>query len=151
MKWNTILVPLDFSSDSEAALAAALEIAKSFDAKLHLLHVFAFPTYVGTPWGYAYPPGAFSDARLRASELLGEWQARADAEHVASTTQSEEGHPSEVIVEIAEKLPADLIVMGTRGLTGIKHVLLGSVAERTLRHAPCPVLTVKADDGRVAD
>jgi nucleotide-binding universal stress UspA family protein len=46
-------------------------------------------------------------------------------------------------VELAEKLPADLIVMGTRGLSGLKHVLLGSVAERTIRHAPCPVLTVK--------
>jgi nucleotide-binding universal stress UspA family protein len=56
-----------------------------------------------------------------------------------------EGSPSEVIVTMAKQCAADLIVMGTRGLTGLKHVALGSVAERTIRAAPCPVLAVKAD------
>ena len=84
MQWNTILVPLDFSQDSEAALRAAIEYAKTFNAKLHLLHVFEYPTYIGTPWGYAYPPGAFSDARLHASELLSEWQAKVTAESVVA-------------------------------------------------------------------
>ena len=53
--------------------------------------------------------------------------------------------PSEAISSAAQELGADLIVMGTRGLTGLKHVMLGSVAERTIRIAPCPVLTVKAE------
>ena len=58
---------------------------------------------------------------------------------------------SEAVVKLAEDQGADLIVMGTRGLTGIKHVLLGSVAERTLRHATCPVLTVKDADDETAE
>ena len=92
MDWKTILVALDFSEDSEAALRAAIDFAKTFDAKLHLLHAFEYPTYIGTPWGYAYPPGAFSDARLRASELLNQWRGKAAAEGVETSIQSEEGH-----------------------------------------------------------
>ena len=61
------------------------------------------------------------------------------------TSELMEGPPSECIVKCAEHENADLIVMGTRGLTGLKHVFLGSVAERTLRHATCPVMTVKSD------
>ena len=145
MHWNTILVPLDFSEDSDAALAAAVELAREVGARLHLLHSFEYPSYIGTPWGYSFPAGVFSEARSRASELLQERQEKVKTEGVAASFQACEGAPSEVIVEIAKTLPADLIVMGTRGLTGMKHVLLGSVAERTLRHAPCPVMTVKAD------
>ena len=144
MQWKTILVPMDFSEDSEAALGAAVEFAKTTGARLILLHAFEFPTYIGTPWGFSFPPGAFSEARVRASELLAERNEKVLAEGVQSTTEAREGPPSEVIVEVAESLSADLIVMGTRGLTGIKHVLLGSTAERTLRYAPCPVMTVKA-------
>ncbi len=145
MHWNTILVPMDFSEDSEAALAAAIELARDVGARLHLLHSFEYPSYIGTPWGYSFPAGVFSDVRNRASELLAERQEKVKAEGVPVSFQACEGPPSEVIVEIAKTLPADLIVMGTRGLTGVKHVLLGSVAERTLRHAPCPVMTVKTD------
>lgn len=144
MQWTTILVPMDFSEDSDAALDTAVDLARSFGARIHLLHAFEYPTYIGTPWGYSFPPGAFSEARVRASELLQERQEKVDAEGVPATFQACEGSPSEMIVEVAEQLPADLIVMGTRGLTGVKHVLLGSVAERTLRYAPCPVMTVKA-------
>ncbi len=144
MQWKTILVPMDFSDDSEAALGAAVDLAKTLGARIHLLHAFEFPTYLGTPWGYSFPPGILSEAQTRASELLRERQEKFEAEGIRSSFEAREGFPSEVIVEVAECLPADLIVMGTRGLTGFKHVLLGSVAERTLRHAPCPVLTVKA-------
>lgn len=136
---------MDFSEDSEVALRAAMDLAKSFGAAIHLLHAFEFPTYIGTPWGYSFPPGVFSEARVHASELLGERKGKVEAEGIAVTIQADEGSPSEVIVKAAEGLPADLIVIGTRGLTGVKHVLLGSVAERVLRHAPCPVMTVKAN------
>jgi universal stress protein A len=71
------------------------------------------------------------------------------AKRLAQTSVSVETHvsahdPVSAILELTRSLPVDLVVMGTRGLTGIKHVLLGSVAERTVRLAPCPVLTVKA-------
>lgn len=144
MHWRMILVPTDFSEDSEAALQTAVELAKSFGASLHLLHAFEYPTYVGTPWGYSFPPDAFNDARVRVSEMLAERQEKVKAEGVTITIEVEIGSPSEVITHVAERIDANLIVMGTRGLTGVKHVVLGSAAERTLRHAPCPVMTVKA-------
>jgi universal stress protein E len=65
-------------------------------------------------------------------------------EGIAATPHLSEGPAAPAIVGLAERLGADLIVMGTRGHTGLRHVLLGSVAERTLRHAPCSVMTVKA-------
>ena len=145
MQWRKILVPMDFSEDSEAALSTAVGLAKSFGSTIHLLHAFEYPTYIGTPWGYSFPPGAFDEARVRASELLAQCQQKVEADGVKATTEAEEGRPSEVIVAVAKRVSADLIVMGTRGLTGVKHVILGSVAERTLRHAPCPVMTVKAE------
>jgi nucleotide-binding universal stress UspA family protein len=66
---------------------------------------------------------------------------------VTATSQLSEFPAASAVLDLAERLGADLIVMGTRGRTGLKHVLLGSVAERTLRHAPCSVLTVKAFSG----
>ena len=71
-------------------------------------------------------------------------RARRKARRLPVETTTSAETPAEAIARCAEKVGADLIVMGTRGLTGLKHVLLGSVAERTLRTAPCPVLTVKA-------
>jgi nucleotide-binding universal stress UspA family protein len=64
---------------------------------------------------------------------------------VRVTAHLREANPSDAILDVAREIDADLIVMGTRGLTGLKHVLLGSVAERTLRLAPCSVLTVKSE------
>ncbi len=82
--------------------------------------------------------------RNAASQQLQEWQKRIAPEgvEVESTLMGE--FPSHAIAVTAEEMGADLIVMGTRGLSGIKHVMLGSVAERTVRIAPCPVMTVKA-------
>ena len=101
MHWNTILVPMDFSEDSEAALNAAVELARDVGARVHLLHSFEYPSYIGTPWGYSFPAGVFSDVRTRASELLAERQEKVKAEGVPVSFQACEGPPSEVIVEIA--------------------------------------------------
>ena len=68
------------------------------------------------------------------------------AEGIEVSNQVTPMSPGEAISGVAEDIGADLIVMGTRGLTGVKHVLLGSIAERTIRIAPCPVLTVKGSD-----
>ncbi len=96
-----------------------------------------------SPYGVALPSNYYDDIRKAAERQLQEWQERfAPGDVVVESTLMSE-FPSHAIALTAEEIGADLIVMGTRGLSGIKHVMLGSVAERTVRIAPCPVLTVK--------
>ena len=143
-RFKQILVPIDFSAHSTAAFEAAVEIAKAFDSKIHLLHCYQIQPGGISPYGIAIPSGYFAEIRDAASQQLAEWQE----EHVpagistAASTMSES--PSEAIITTAKEIEADLIVMGTRGLSGFKHVMLGSVAERIVRLAPCPVMTVHA-------
>ena len=144
--FQKILVPTDFSSDAEAALAEAIDFARSFGGNIVLLHVHHMPVYGATPYGYTYPTGLLDEARQHAVARLNEHEQKVSAEGVKVTSELIDGLPSHEIVEAAKRTGADLIVMGTRGLTGLKHVLLGSVAERTLRHAPCPVMTVKTPE-----
>lgn len=144
--FQTILVPTDFSDDAEASLREAVELAKATGARIHLLHVYHFPAYVSaTPeLPYVIPAKVYNDIRQHAAARVQEIEKRIQADGVSAKSEIVEGPPSERIVACAERENADLIVMGTRGLTGLKHVFLGSVAERTLRHATCPVMTVKA-------
>lgn len=144
--FQTILVPTDFSDDAEAALQVAAELAKATGGRIHLLHVYHFPAYVSaTPEiPYNFPAEVYDDIRQLAAARVQKLEERMQADGVSARSEIVEGPPSERIVACAEREKADLIVMGTRGLTGLKHVFLGSVAERTLRHATCPVMTVKA-------
>ncbi|MDH3519540.1 MAG: universal stress protein [Myxococcales bacterium] len=140
---KTILVPVDFSSDSARALDYAIELASKFQAKIHLLH--SYPIHIGgiAPYGMVVPESFERDCREAATKRIGEWQEKVKAAGIAVAFTVTPVFAVEAIGEQAEEIGADLIVMGTRGLTGVKHVLLGSVAERTIRTAPCPVLTVK--------
>jgi universal stress protein A len=145
---KTILVPVDFSSDSARALEYAVELARQFQARIHLLH--SYPIHVGriAPYGMIVPEGFERDCREAAAKRLGEWKEKTIAEAVECEAAVTPVFACEAIAQQAEALGADLIVMGTRGLTGLTHVLLGSVAERTIRTAPCPVLTVKGSEPR---
>lgn len=143
---SRILVPVDFSSHSEYALRYAIALANRLGASLHLLHVVEDPVATGA-WGYeGVVPGL--------NDLLGELVAnarrrllayRSDAERaqVPVVTTVQIGPTSHTIVEHTRGLDIDLIVMGTHGRTGLAHLFMGSVAERVVRHAPCPVLTVR--------
>ena len=91
----------------------------------------------------AIPTEFWAGVRDAATRRVEAAVASARAAGIAVEPHLVEGPPAEAIREVAEQTSADLIVIGTRGHTGLKHVLLGSVAERTLRHAPCAVLTVK--------
>lgn len=143
-RFETLLVPHDFSDDAEAALDAAVELARRLGARLHLLHVYQQPVDVLSPYGIAIPPNVGPELRAAAQTRLEKLAERIpDLQvqvHVA------EGPPALAIAETAEALAVDLVVMGTHGRTGLRHLLLGSVAERTMRTAPCPVLTVKAPE-----
>jgi nucleotide-binding universal stress UspA family protein len=139
---HKILVPIDFSEHSQRALEAAIGLAQKFDSELHLLHCHQ-PLAAAGPYDFVLPEGLERQIREGAQRRLAEWRQTASAKKVRAHDHLGLSVPSEGIVELAKKLGADLIVMGTRGLSGLKHVLLGSVAERVLRTAPCPVLTVK--------
>jgi nucleotide-binding universal stress UspA family protein len=144
MQLKKILVPVDFSDHSAKALEAAIGLAKQFGgATIQLLH--CYPINVGgvSPYGIVIPESFDRECREAASRQLDQWADKVRSEGVPVECTVTSRFPSEAIAMLAEDLSADLIVMGTRGLTGVKHVLLGSVAERTLRVAPCPVLTVK--------
>ena len=148
MNVNTILVPTDFSADAEKALSTAKELAKLFGASIVILHAFhvSIPVVVSPMGGdYALPRGFYEDLQSEATARVERVAKELAAEGIAATGIALSDPASAAIVAQAGSLPADLIVMGTRGLTGLKHVVLGSVAERVVRTAPCPVLTVKAD------
>ncbi|HEX5067275.1 MAG TPA: universal stress protein [Myxococcota bacterium] len=142
--FQKIVVPLDFSDHSARALEMAIDIAKQSGGTLHLVHSYPINPILLSPYGVAIPPDLERGFREATDRQLREWAERASKVGVDVEIFTSSDAPSEAIVHHAEEIHADLIVMGTRGLTGLKHVVLGSVAERTLRHAPCPVLTLRA-------
>lgn len=141
---TNILVPLDFSEHSAAALKYAVDLARHYEATLQLLHVFA-PVFYSVPEGYLLPgPAEITQVRSALEQELerAKHDACAGGALIVKTLLLE-GHPPSEILRVAREGGFDLIVMGTHGRTGVKHVLIGSVAENVVRHAPCPVLTVR--------
>jgi nucleotide-binding universal stress UspA family protein len=138
-----ILVPVDFSSSSQRALDYAQGLAAKFGAAIHLVHVCEVPSIM-TPALDAYAV-AYADW----SQKLGEEsekqlvQVAGTMGSVPTTTEVLFGPPAGAIVEAAGTSKADLIVMGTHGHGVVMHALMGNVAERVVRTAPCPVLTVR--------
>jgi nucleotide-binding universal stress UspA family protein len=139
---RTILCPTDFSAPSEHAFRVACALARDYGATVLALHVLERPlmTYSGVMGAPpAEPPSA--EQRRAAREHLDRVAAkdpRVSVEHLL-----EEGDPATAILQIAEERRCDLVVMGSHGRTGLARLLMGSVAEKVLRNAPCPVLTVK--------
>lgn len=141
-QFRTILVATDFSPTSEHALEYARALAVSFGGKLHLLHVVPDPV-LASAWSeaYAYDLTALGERlRLDAERQLAE--KAQTIRTVAVTTEVLVGRPAAIITLTAAERGADLIVMGTHGRSGVTHLFMGSVAERVVRSAPCPVLTV---------
>ncbi len=136
-----ILVPTDFSAGAAAALEFAVDVSRRYDGAVTLLHVNEL-TLDFVPLG-ALPPtfieSWLGEANQQLEELKGKAQA-AGARDVETTLVH--GSPYWEIVRYAENEKFDLIVMGTHGRTGIQRALIGSVAERVVRRAPCAVLTV---------
>jgi len=143
VKIETILVPTDFAEYAERALETAIQLATVFGARIELLHVYDIPDWA-TVYEVTFPSEVDAGIRSAARRKIEALKQRAEADGVKVSTHLEFGPPSQTIVQHAEESKTDLIVMGTRGLGAIKHVLLGSVAERTVRTAPCPVLTIGA-------
>lgn len=144
--FRKILVPLDFSKHSDAALALAIELGKEQGAELHLVHAYELPAAVTMAYGVAIPQAVWDGVQEAVTTRLAEGLDRVEAAGLRGHSHVATGPAADAIVSAAEAHGIDLIVMSTRGLTGLKHVLLGSVAERTIRTAPCPVLTLKGED-----
>lgn len=138
-----ILAAVDFSEHADAVLDAAVDFANKFGTELHLVHACEVRIPMVAPHGAAIPPTIIEEERNAAVSKLDALSRKVAARGVAAASHVTGAPAASAIVELADELGADLIVMGTRGHTGLKHVLLGSVAERVLRHAPCWVLAVK--------
>ncbi len=142
--FETIVCPVDFSDYSHHALRYALSLAKLFEARLVLLHV------VEMPFLPSYSMAGVPDLSMPVEELeenarehLEEELEQCRAEHPDVEAEVLIGTPFVEIIDFAREAGADLIVMGTHGRSGLRQLLIGSVAERVVRKAPCPVLTVK--------
>jgi len=134
------LVPLDGSEHSTRALKVAVQMALKFDGKITLIHVYSIGVLEISPT----PVHEFIEAiRKVGAGILADGEKRVKAEGVQVETLLIEGHAVEQIVKACKEGRFDLIVMGARGLSRIKKMLLGSVSDGVVRHACCPVLVVK--------
>jgi len=146
MRFKTILVAVDFSEHAKLAVAAARELAEQYGAALHFVHAFELVTPLVSPYQVSIPDLYLRESRDSAKKQLEALVAEAAGSGPKPTMHFTEAPAAPAIARVAKDIGADLIVMGTRGVTGLKHLMLGSVAERTLRLAPCSVLTVKSPD-----
>lgn len=145
MTFKKILCAVDFSDPSRNAMRAAAELARSAQATLVLMHVWQPPLWT-TDYGIELPNDALQEARGVEESTLAAWRAEARQLGVGEvTTKLVRGVPWDEIVGAARDDKAiDLIVLGTHGRTGLRRALIGSVAERVVRHAPCTAMVVGA-------
>jgi nucleotide-binding universal stress UspA family protein len=139
-----IVVPTDFSSCSEEAWAMAQRLAGALGSELVLVHVLVeAPLWGEGPFSMDRVREVFEAARKWAGERLAEWAGQARGKGLTVRLTLRTGAPHEEIVALATDERADLVVIGTHGRGGVNRALLGSVADRVVRLAPCPVLTVR--------
>ena len=154
--FKKILVPLDGSEHSLRALTIAIQIAKKFGGKITLIHVYSVtirpvimpePTTLTPPMIPAMTPAEVSKAveatRKAGASILADGEQKVKAKEVQVETILREGHTVQEIVKTAKEGKFDLIVIGGRGISKIRELLLGSVTDGVIHHAPCPVLVIK--------
>lgn len=151
MKLAKILVAVDFSECSMRALKTAIDLGGACGATVDILNVWELPSYlppttlVGGDMSMQIP--LLETVKAHAAEELERFATQAENEGLKiGKSSSAEGTPWRIIVEVAEREGYDLIALGTMGRTGLMHALLGSVAEKVVRHSKVPVLTVKLPD-----
>ena len=145
MSMKKILFPTDFSTASDAALVHAENLAKQSSAELLILHIEEPPLAYGGGELYYGLPEPSSKRILKMLSDVCPSDPQLSFEHRLVM-----GDPATEIVRIAEEEQAELIVLGTHGRTGLSRILMGSVAEAVVRHAPCPVLIYREDAGKLS-
>ncbi|HUX15286.1 MAG TPA: universal stress protein, partial [Phycisphaerae bacterium] len=140
IRLTKLLVPTDFSEDSEQAARYAVELAKRFQAEIHCIHVVDIPADLLSTSDYYMtgPSEQFIDQIREESKKNLEGFAEKNLEGAQVQTAFLEGSPFVEIIRYARDQQIDLVVIATHGRTGLKHVLFGSVAEKVVRKAPCP-------------
>lgn len=146
-----VLAPIDFSKSSQEALLVARNVAANYEADLQLLHVIEETLHPAF-----YNMGVMSirdlqpDIEERTRKALEQAFARTQGREVRTEYFTVEGHAAREIVRFADEHDTDIIVIATHGLTGVEHFMLGSVTEKIVRRAPCPVLVIKTKKSLVA-
>jgi len=146
IKLQRILMATDFSAYSQEALDYAIYLAKSLKAELYLLHVFEIPHFSHTGVSPSIQPEVHKWIEQVGQEESKKLEALVEEVRQHGVKVSgifQEGKPFVVILKTAGKIEADLLVLGTHGRTGMTHILMGSVAEKVVRQASCPVFTVR--------
>ena len=145
--FKKILVPVDFSPASAQAVAQAIALAEPFGGTLHVVHTWEVPSYIRpdlTVWSADVSATLAEHAKTEAEHRMREFLAEARVNNDPRvTSEIVWGAPYPTIVALADEGGFDLIAMGTHGRTGLSHLVMGSVAEKVIRHAKCPVLTVR--------
>jgi nucleotide-binding universal stress UspA family protein len=145
--FHRIVVPTDFSACSEEAWALARRIAGAVDSEIVLVHVFVEPpSYAEPSLSVNSAWQVIESARKWVEEELEKWADAAREKGISVRTLVRTGSPYQEIVDLATDERADLVAMGTHGRSGVSRLLLGSVADRVIRLAPCPVLTVRTPE-----
>ncbi len=140
----TVICATDFSDAAECAERQAVDLARALGAELVFIHVAVeTPLYGESVFAMADVNRVYEAQRQWAETTLRERVTRAEEQGVSARMSLRGGVPFEQIVEAAKDEKAEMIVIGTHGRTGLHRLLLGSVAERVVRMAPCPVLTVR--------
>ena len=146
MTAQRVLVPVDFSEYTDHAVAYAMDLASTLGARVILLHVIQSPPWGGIAMDGTLPHAYSTFLQHLEAEVAHNMQAyvqRVTAAGLVGDMVVVHGVPFHEILETARIQQVDLIVMGTHGRTGLHHVLLGSVAEKVVHLAPCPVLVVR--------
>jgi nucleotide-binding universal stress UspA family protein len=147
-----ILLATDGSEEAELAALRAVELADATESELHVVHVGVVPSFlVSYPGTLGYEGKLYEQVQVRSRELLRKqsWRVKAAGGTVAGA-HLRMGAVALEIVALAEELGADLIVMGSRGLGGVRRVLMGSVSDSVVRHAHCPVMIVRPENEQAA-
>jgi len=147
-----ILLATDGSEEAELAALRAVELADATDSELHVVHVGVVPSFlVSYPGTLGYEGKLYEQIEDVSRELLRKqsWRVKAAGGTVAGA-HLRMGAAALEIVALAEELGADLIVMGSRGLGGVRRALMGSVSDSVVRHAHCPVLVVRPENEQAA-
>ncbi len=151
MDIKRIVVPVDYSDHARATLEYAAMLAARFGASIEIVHVWDRPSYVPDTMvvGKAGEPhkSLVDMIRENAEHEMDEFLKRAKLPaDVTVSHHLEAGEPASTIIKVLEERGGDLVVMGTHGRTGVKHLLLGSVAEKLVRLSPIPVLTIPPEE-----
>ncbi|MCW4052274.1 MAG: universal stress protein [Candidatus Bathyarchaeota archaeon] len=153
--FRNILVPLDNSDHSRRALDVAIQIGKKFSGKITLIHVYSVsvvPVTVPEPYSFTssvpvVPPAYVSKlaeaSREAGRKILEEGKKKAEAEKVEVGIKLEEGHAVQEIVKASKEGNFELIVMGARGVSHVREMLLGSTTDGVMHHVACPVLIIR--------